>query len=63
MKKEISDQDKLIQLLEWAEDDDNSWFDSSFLMSLEEKTWQPWFKQFSRAQSEAINNMFIKFIK
>lgn len=60
MTKEISDLDKLIQLLDWSEDQD--WFDDSFLKSLENATHQPWFKGFSEAQKTALHNMFVKFL-
>jgi hypothetical protein len=60
MSKEISDQDKLIQLLDWAEGEE--WFNDAFLKSLEEATEKPWFNGFSSAQSKAIDNMFVRFI-
>lgn len=55
-----SDMSMLIELIEWAED--KSWFDMTFLKSLEDASQQHWFKGFSAAQKDAIANMYAKFL-
>lgn len=61
-RKDMSDMEKLTELLEFAEAE-SSWFDASFINSLEEASTKNWFTGFTQAQSRALDNMYEKFIE
>lgn len=56
----MTNSQKLLELLEWSET--NPWFDDSFLRSLEEQYQRNILPYFSKKQTEAINNLYNRFI-